>query len=113
MSASSEEAVAAMLLAAQHILQEAQQASSTEPDRILALQAKFDTQWSVVHAAATALDEGEAHETMSDSTSHEALELIEQRSKLQAALDERNRTLKEQIDQLRQSLCAVQLMSSE
>ena len=117
-TSSAEQAVADMVLAAQQILQEAQQATA-EPaalaSRLHELQAEFDGHWAIVRDAAAALDEGTA-ETASSmaecAPSPEADALMERRRLLHSTLAARNQTLKKQIDQLRQSLCSIHLMDA-
>ena len=63
-------------------------------NRLQALQAEFEAQWTTVCNAAEALDEA-GREV----------------SRLRTALAGRNQTIKQQIDELRQALVAIQLMN--
>lgn len=84
--------------------------------RLQALQHEFDSHWSAVRAAAAAIDETSSQpadvpaSSSGGAPSSETAALLEQREHLRTALADRNRTLKQQIDQLRQTLVSIEVM---
>ena len=83
--------------------------------RLQALQAEFEAQWTTVCNAAEALDEAgrEVSRLPSKYTAPtpEMEVLLEERQRLRTALAGSNQTIKQQIDELRQALVAIQLMN--
>jgi hypothetical protein len=83
--------------------------------RLQALQAEFEAQWTTVCNAAEALDEAGREvsrlPTSNTAPTPEIESLLEERQRLRTALAGRNQTIKQQIDELRQALVAIQLMN--
>lgn len=108
-----EVAVADMVHAARQVFEAMRQGADAA--RTEALHAVYEQQWARVREAAVALDHKRADENSTaqaaamDVDSAELDELLQQRNELRSALAARNRELKEQIDRLRNLLCAVQV----
>ncbi len=111
----SEEAVSAMLSAVQRLFDAMRQGDDEQAlaHRVKALHKEYEEHWTTVRAAAEALDErqggavpAEAASAGGSSAEVDALRL--ERRELRGALAARNRELKDQIDRLRQLLCAVE-----
>ena len=118
-----EEALAALLATAQSVLAASRRPPSQDSDetalemRLQTLRAEFDTHWTAVRAAAERIDAsrnaGSASNPASEGQRAVATEaLLEERRALQSTLADRNRTLKVQIDQLRQALCSLEMMDA-
>ena len=117
-----EAACAEMVLAAQRVIEAVRKlppsdAGATDAalvDRVQALHAEYEVQWERMRDAAQRVDQQPATASDPDPETKDASDdvaaLREERSRLKRALDARNRALKDQIDQLRQTLCAVELM---
>ena len=124
MSSSPDANLSSLLAVVQSMLLEARAPPSTDDDvdeteniaRLHALRAAFDVHWKAVHDAAIAIDDTG---TRSSSTTQrpqsacasEAMPALQyERDTLRSALEQRNRTLKVQIDQLRSALCSMNVM---
>ena len=123
MARQGEEALAALLATAQTVLTESRQPLSQTSDegalelRMQTLRAEFETHWTAVRTAAEVIEASSNAAGASGTATHgqrvPASELLlDERRALQSALADRNRTLKVQIDQLRQALCSVKLMDA-
>ena len=108
-----EAAVGAMLLSARRTFEALRHADeATRAARIQALHAEYEQPWTRVRAAAEALDQHDdnaAPKALPGASPAEIEALRLERRELRLALAARNRELKDQIDSLRQLLCAAQL----
>ena len=107
-------AVDAMVGAARQIFEAMRQGDDPAmAGRVEQLHAEYEQQWARVRQAAAAFDEqkssASAQAAMDQSDPGELEALLQERRELRGALTERNRQLKEQIDRMRELLCAVQL----
>ena len=84
---------------------------SADPARTEALHAEYEQHWTRVREAAEALDRSAAAPlaTPMDVATAEVDALLEERRALRGTLAARNRELKDQIDRLRDLLCAMQV----
>ena len=108
-----EAAVAAMLHAARQTFEAMRQTDGTTRDeRVQAIHAVYEQQWARVRRAAEALDSREPHAAQTVQADNATGALLQERRELRATLLSRNRELKEQIDGLRELLCAAHVSSA-
>jgi hypothetical protein len=119
LSAAAEQSVSAIVQGASALLTVVRSVGADDDtalvSRLQALQAEFEAQWTTVCNAAEALDEAGREvsrlPTSNTAPTPEIESLLEERQRLRTALAGRNQTIKQQIDELRQALVAIQLMN--
>ena len=104
-----EAATIAMVSAARQIFEAVRAGEPDSSARIQTLHGTYEQQWSLLREAAAALESPApaVGAGAADAADHEALS--EERQKLRTALAARNDEVKQQIDMLRQLLCASQV----
>jgi hypothetical protein len=119
MAADPEAALESMARSAQRLLEQANVVSAEGhpidegelANHVQAMHAEFVANWTTVRAAAASLERQPSDAAPTPSRSAEApASLVAQRDALLSALAARDEVLKVQIDQLRETLCAYQLM---
>ena len=110
-----EAALSSMLHAAQQTFEALRISDEvTRADRVQRLHAEYEQNWARVRAAAAATDQRGARDrgAAARAGGAEVDALLQERRELRSALVARNGELKEQIDRLRDLLCAVSSANS-